>query len=47
MFINCSLFRCDFADSEIDMFFGLSDANGDGEITTDVRAQNNQSIREN
>ena len=44
MFITFSLTRCDFADSEIDMFFGLSDRDGDGEITTEVRPKNNQSI---
>lgn len=28
--------RVDFSDVEIDVFFGLSDVNGDGTISTDV-----------
>ena len=28
--------RVDFSDVEIDVFFGISDINGDGTISTDV-----------
>ena len=28
--------RVDFSDVEIDVFFGMSDVNGDGTISTDV-----------
>ena len=29
-------YRVDFSDVEIDVFFGMSDVNGDGTISTDV-----------
>ena len=32
--------RVDFSDVEIDVFFGLSDVNGDGTISTDVSSSN-------
>ena len=39
LLILCLFFltgRVDFSDVEIDVFFGISDVNGDGTISTDV-----------